>query len=124
MKFFGRRLLDQLRREVELRLLHLGFGDRDLGDIPDLIGVAQLFHHEPAVHRADHDQILLAARRVLSNRDAFCFLERLGEELVRPFAALVRPEIVSAVEPDTVDLFGRQEFHDIDRTGSSLFECF
>src|SRR2546426_6438983 len=49
-------------------------------------------------------------------------LERLREQLVRPLAALVGSEIVRAVEPDAVDLLGRQEFHDVDGAGGALFE--
>src|SRR6266508_492853 len=68
LEFVGRRLLDQLHCEIELGLLDLGLGDRHLGDVADLIGVAQLLHYKPALHGADHDEVLLAARGVLTDR--------------------------------------------------------
>src|SRR5581483_4095631 len=49
---FGGLLLDQLARELELRVLDLGLGDLDVADLPHLVGVEQLLHHE-AVGLAD-----------------------------------------------------------------------
>src|SRR5581483_1853082 len=49
---FGGLLLDQLARELQLGVLDLGLGDLDVADLPHLVGVEQLLHHE-AVGLAD-----------------------------------------------------------------------
>src|SRR5207247_396227 len=78
------RLVDQLHGEIELGLLHVGLRNGHLCDVADLVGIAQLLHNEPPCHRPDHDEVLLAARGILTDRYALGLLARLREERVGP----------------------------------------
>ena len=102
--------------------LDVAFGNGDFGRRAHLVGVVQLLHHEHAVERAQEHEVLLAARRVLSERGAAGLLERSGEQAIRAVAALVGPEVVDLLEVLAVDLGERHELDDVDRAGRLLLE--
>ena len=117
-----RRLLDELLRELELRRPSLAVGDRDFGRRANLVGVVQLLHHEHAVERAQEDEVLLPARRVLAERGLARLLQRRGEQAIRPIAALVGSEVVDLLQIFAVDLGQRDELDDVDRARRLLLE--
>ena len=97
-------------------------GMRDFGRRPDFVGVVELLHHEHAVERTQQHEVLLPARRVLSERGATGLLERGGEQPVRAIAALVGAEVVDFLEVFAIDLRQRDELDDVDRLRRLLLE--
>ena len=77
----------------------------------------------PSSIGAQQDQVLLAARGVLSRAPtAPGRLHRLGQQAVRPLAALVGAEVVRLVEVDGSTLSSRDELGDLDGVGRLLLE--
>src|SRR5438093_883445 len=122
LKGCGRRLLHQLHRELQLRLLHLDLWDGHVGDRTNLVRVAQLLHDEPARFGTHGDEVLLAARRVLSYRHAPGLLQRLRQQTIGPVATLVGAEEIRLLDVFPVDLVRWHEFSDLDCVGGLLLE--
>ena len=83
-----------------------------------------MLHDEAVFHRPHHDEVLLAARRVLADGDAARVDEHLREQLVGARAALVGAEVIDLVEIAPLDLLGLQEFRDVDRVRGRGLERF
>ena len=109
----GRLLLDQLLRELQLGGLHVGLRDLDVLDRPHLAGVEELLHDQAVLDRADHHDVLLAARGPAAERAALRLAQRLREQRVRLGAALVGREVVGLVEVHRVDRLDRHELGDL-----------
>src|SRR5712691_1340383 len=122
IEFVGSLLLDQLLRELQLRLLHFGLRDLDLLDRPHLAGVEQLLHDEALLDRADHHDVLLAAGAPAAERAAAGIAQRPREQRVRLRSALVRGEVVGLVEEHRVDRIDRHEFRDVRRVRTGFLE--
>jgi hypothetical protein len=116
----GRGLLDELQRELHLRVLRLRVLDRHLVRGAHLVRVVELLHHQPAVARADEDEVLLAPRGVAREGGLPGALEREREEPVSLAAALARSEVVGAIEVDRIHLSGGHELGDVDGLGGEL----
>src|SRR5438093_9060709 len=110
---FGRLLLDQLLRELQLRVLDLPLRYVNLLDRPHLAGVEKLLHDQAPRRRPDHHDVLLAARRPASDRAALRLAQRAGEQRVRLGAPFVGSEVVRLVEVHRVDGGDRDEFGDL-----------
>ena len=83
-----------------------------------------MLHDEPVFHGPDHDEVLLAARRIFADRDAARIDQHLRKQFVGASAALVGAEVINLVEVAPLDLFGLQEFRDVDRVRRSGLERF
>src|SRR6185503_19815021 len=113
----GGLLLDDLLRELELGVLHLGPRDLDFRDRAHFGGVEELLHHQAVgavpFDRPDHDDVLLAARGPAAERAAPGLAQRAREKRVRLGAALVGRQVISLVEVDRVDRLDRHELGDV-----------
>src|SRR6185503_14824619 len=74
VEFLRRLLLDQLLRQLELGGLDVHLRNVDVVDAAHFASVEELLHDEAfdqtGVHRSDHDDVLLAARRPAAKRAA------------------------------------------------------
>ena len=98
------------------------FGISSSADRPHLGSVEELLHHQRVLDRAEHHDVLLAARRPASERAAPGFLQRFREQRVRLRAALVGREVVGLVEVHRVDARDRDELGDLDHVGARLLQ--
>src|SRR3954468_9012913 len=89
VEFIDGLLLDQLLRELELRIAHFRLRDVDVLDRAHLGCVEELLHDEPIFHRTDHDDVLLAARRPAPERAALRLGKRARKQCVRLFSPRV-----------------------------------
>ena len=120
----GGLLLDQLLRELELRVAHFGLRNVDVLDGAHFARVHELLHHQAVLDRADHDDVLLAARRPAAERTALRLAQRLGEKRIGLGAALVGREVIGFVEVHRVDGLDRHEFADVRRAGAGFLQSF
>jgi hypothetical protein len=112
-------LLNELVRKIELERLELELAARlDLLERADLVGVVALVEDEPALVRADDDEVVLPALREAADGDLLAALERLGEQRVRAIAALVGPEEVRLLDVEEVDRVRRDELLKLDHPGA------
>src|SRR5712691_4487504 len=113
----------QSLHEVDHLRAALGLlGHLDLLDRSHLAGVEQLLHDQAVLDRADHHDVLLAARRPAAERAAIRLAQRFRKQRVGLRAAFVRSEVVGLVEIHRVDRFDRHEFRDIRRVRPRLLE--
>jgi len=82
----------------------------------------QLLHHEHTIARPEQHEVLLPARRVLSERCPARMLERFGQQAIGAIASLGRPQVVDFLKVFAIDLCQRDEFQDIDRARRLLLE--
>ena len=126
VELVGGLLLDQLLRELQLHVLDVGLGNVDVLDRPHLGGVEELLHDERVAvavrDRADHHDVLLAARGPAADRAAVGLAQRLREQRVRLRPALVGREVVGLVEEYRVDGLDRHEFRDVRGVGAGLLQ--
>src|SRR6185369_11550194 len=124
VELVGSLLLDQLLRELELGVLHLGLRDVDFLDRAHFGGIEELLHHQGGgavlLDRPDHDDVLLAARRPAAERAAAGLAQRAREKRIRLGAALVGCEVIGLVEVDRIDRLDRHELGDVGRVGPGL----
>ena len=97
--------------------------DTGAGSIAKILEVAnlrlemQLMHGESVLHGSDHDDVFLAARDPAADRALLGLAKRRGEECVGLGAALVRCQVIGAVEIHRIDRFERHELADVDGSG-------
>ena len=118
-------LIDQLVGQLQLGVAHLGHvGHRHLGDVPHLVGVQQLLHHQAvaAGGRTDHHQVLLAPGGVAGQRRPPALAHHLGQQVVRLLPALLRRHVIRLVEVDRVHLVQRDELGDVHRLAGPFLQ--
>ena len=118
----GGLLIDQLARELELGFFHLGLRNLDVLDRSDFAAVEKLLHDQSLLDGADHDDVLLAARRPAPDGAAIRFAERRGEKGIGLGAELVRSQVIGLVEEHRIDRFDRHEFRDLRALRPCLLE--
>ena len=78
----------------------------------------------PVLDRADHHDVLLAARGPAAERAALGLAQRLGEQRIGLGAALVGREVVRLVEVHRVDRLDRHELGDLGRVRAASSIAF
>ena len=117
-----RALLDELARQGELGVLERDICARHLAGAADVAVIVELLHREDVAHRADQDQVLLAARGILTERGPAGVGQRRDQQAVRPLAALAGTEIVDLLQEDPVHRGERHELGDVDGIAGLLVE--
>ncbi len=104
-KRLARLLIDELLRQFQLRILHRRLFDAEIADASRTSAAKQqLLHDQPLLQRTQHhDDIRARGSPSARARSASVVAQRRGEQGVGLRAALVRREVVRAIEVHRID---------------------